>query len=578
MIRNTFLHIKGISKRQEQVLWQQGVTDWTLYAPASCPSVLDDSFDALSSGDADFFARALPKAEHYRIALAFSDDVLFLRAETTGASLYYDSLTMVGWSLGSTYNVYVEGEDSTHFEEAVRRAKAVVTFNGTVHDCKFIQKHFPEMVLPSVHIDLRYCAKRAGLSGGRRAIEHAVGLVRITVAESAPVLWHRFRRGNSVALRRMITQNHADVEAQKVLLDTCIARLYAKMSIPVAVRTPVRFAESSSVIRWARAAKDGLHSGITIPAYKGEQTPTVTYSLLQAEKLLDDVCVVGIDLVASEKRESGFCILHGNVATTSRMKTDEEMFEAALAAGADLISLDSPLGIPHGRTTFWDDDPMREQYGITRECERVLKQRGISGYPCLIPSMQKLTQRGMALAEKFRAHGLEVIEGYPGGTQDILSIPRKQAGLGDLVEGLREFGITGQFVQDVAWQVEEAQTKSTITMCSPKKIRSKGSRAQKVSNWTEKERMSRQQESEVCWSRLSEDGRPVNGASAKNISTQASSTKKNVASKRSRVSHDELDAITSAMVGLFYLCGRYEALGNAEEGYLIVPRLREVAN
>lgn len=36
--------------------------------------------------------------------------------------------------------------------------------------------------------------------------------------------------------------------------------------------------------------------------------------------------------------------------------------------------------------------------------------------------------------------------------------------------------------------------------------------------------------------------------------------------------HDELDAITSALVGYFYLAGEYEALGNEEESYLIIPR------
>lgn len=38
-----------------------------------------------------------------------------------------------------------------------------------------------------------------------------------------------------------------------------------------------------------------------------------------------------------------------------------------------------------------------------------------------------------------------------------------------------------------------------------------------------------------------------------------------------KVSHDELDAITSALVGYFYLAGLYERLGNEEEGYLIIP-------
>jgi predicted nuclease with RNAse H fold len=39
-----------------------------------------------------------------------------------------------------------------------------------------------------------------------------------------------------------------------------------------------------------------------------------------------------------------------------------------------------------------------------------------------------------------------------------------------------------------------------------------------------------------------------------------------------RVTHDEVDAITCALVGLFYLADDYIALGTAEEDYLIVPR------
>ena len=64
-----------------------------------------------------------------------------------------------------------------------------------------------------------------------------------------------------------------------------------------------------------------------------------------------------------------------------------------------------------------------------RECERMLKRRGINVYPCLIPSMQKLTRRGIDLAEKFRKLGIPVIESYPGAAQDIVGIPRKRAGL-----------------------------------------------------------------------------------------------------------------------------------------------------
>jgi len=42
------------------------------------------------------------------------------------------------------------------------------------------------------------------------------------------------------------------------------------------------------------------------------------------------------------------------------------------------------------------------------------------------------------------------------------------------------------------------------------------------------------------------------------------------------VTHDEVDAITSALVGLFYLAGDYIALGTPAEDYLIVPRSPKV--
>jgi predicted nuclease with RNAse H fold len=43
-------------------------------------------------------------------------------------------------------------------------------------------------------------------------------------------------------------------------------------------------------------------------------------------------------------------------------------------------------------------------------------------------------------------------------------------------------------------------------------------------------------------------------------------------SLRTGSTHDELDAVTSAVVGLFYLAGEHEALGAPDEGCIVVPR------
>jgi len=42
---------------------------------------------------------------------------------------------------------------------------------------------------------------------------------------------------------------------------------------------------------------------------------------------------------------------------------------------------------------------------------------------------------------------------------------------------------------------------------------------------------------------------------------------------RENITHDEADAITSAIVGYFYLDDKYVGMGNDKEGYLIVPKL-----
>lgn len=195
---------------------------------------------------------------------------------------------------------------------------------------------------------------------------------------------------------------------------------------------------------------------------------------------------VGIDLTGNESKPSGWAVLKGCHAITRPICTDEELIRESLKYHPRVISIDSPLSYPAGRDCT-DPNCDCHKYGITRYCERLLSSFGIGVYPCLIPSMVKLTNRGIALAEKFRNSGVEVIESYPGVAQDILSIRRKQNGLEHLKNSYKNFGITGEYLM------------------------------------------------------------------------------------AEKISHDELDAISSALVGLFYLNGQYVALGNEAEDYLIVP-------
>ncbi len=493
----------------EASLWSSGVLSWEDYEDRAArqKSLFSDrltdghlfanSRRALQKEDAAYFAACLHRREHYRIPLAFPMRTLFLDIETTGLSRYYDVITLVGWSYRGKYDVHIRGDDEGALRAVLADAQAVVTFNGSLFDLPFLRLGFRDLKLPPVHIDLRFLGRRVALSGPQKSIEEALGFHRPRHladmrGESAPILWHRYRRGDLDAMRLLIEYNHCDIEGMKFLFDHAVGKLLSRHKVPKRIRAQVpRFAVPSE-IAWEQACRRrsrATRRGITILPYRGPSGPAITLPSLNPPAPGNAFRAVGIDLTGSEQRPSGWCLLDGSTARTRTLATDDEIVTATLDAKPHVVSIDSPLSLPRGRTCVSDDDPGREQYGIMRHCERALKRRGINVYPALIPSMQKLTARGIRLASRVRAVGIPVIESYPGAAQDIMGIPRKRASLEMLREGLAEFGVSGSF-------------------------------------------------------------------------------------KTEPVTHDELDAITAAVVGVFFWSGKFEALGSDDEEALIIPDLK----
>jgi len=510
MLRSTFCHLPGISQEREKSLWEQGVTDWDeleatghsqlpLFANHAPRSTLlrelDASRRALEEGDVAFFASRIPKQHHYRLAAAFPQRTVFLDIETTGLSRYYDYLTLVGWSIGSEYFVTLRGEEPDALKDALTSAKVLVTFNGTIFDIPFLAQEYAGLDLPFAHVDLRFAARRVGLQGGQKEIERQLGRMRSAEiadvqGQAAPILWHRFRRGDLEAIRTLLSYNHADIEGMRWILDAVIERSFgSEQVLPRGSNGWHRFSDLRSDFSWSELAERA-------EAYQRVQ---LRGQVLRPSATIEDLIftdrepilrVVGVDLTGADERPTGWCLLAGRSATTTLLRTDREILSETVSARPHVVSIDSPLSLPTGRIRVTDDDPGRESYGIMRYCERVLKRRGVNVYPALIPSMQRLTSRGMRLARELRRAGIPVIESYPGAAQDIMNIPRKRAGLEFLEAGLAEFGVTGEFLE------------------------------------------------------------------------------------RS-VSHDELDAITAAIVGVFFWSGRFERLGPEQFGEeaLIIPDL-----
>ena len=457
---------------------------------------VEASEQAFATGDIAYFGRVLPRREHYRIAASFPDRCTFLDIESTGLSTYYDAVTLIGWSAGRNYTALVDPRATERLDQDLREFPIVVTFNGTLFDLPFLTKRFNKDWSTVLHVDLRYLAKRVGLTGGQKKIESAIGVARdgqlegITGAE-AVALWFDYKEGDLDALRNLVRYNHADVEGMKHVFEETLHRLTLdatsgtvkpKLIFP---RTAVTFNATGGNSGRVQDAGNRA-SRVSISPYRGIVGPRIGLDDLRQCADLDALAVVGIDLTGSEKRKSGWATVTGAKLQMARVASDDEIIERTLGAEPYLVSIDSPLSLPAGRLTEFDDDPGRQEFGIVRTAERQLRRRGINVYPALLPSMQRLTRRGIELANQLRRSGVAVIESYPGAAQDILGIPRKKTSLRHLLRGLRRFGYA--------------------------------------------------------------DLEGVSG-----------------------ISHDELDAATSALVGQFMVAGYWEALGSPEEDYLIVP-------
>lgn len=146
---------------------------------------------------------------------------------------------------------------------------------------------------------------------------------------------------------------------------------------------------------------------------------------------------LGVDLAGSPRRPTGMCLLDVDLyAKTWIAYTNEEILRAAIELRPDIVAIDAPLSLPQGRSSL--DDRSGPHF---RECDIALRLLGIRFFPVTLGPMRMLTARGMQLRRALEAEGFTVIEVYPGGAQDVLGIPRKNAGLEALRRGLESVGV-----------------------------------------------------------------------------------------------------------------------------------------
>lgn len=180
-----------------------------------------------------------------------------------------------------------------------------------------------------------------------------------------------------------------------------------------------------------------MSANASIP--EGRSTTSDAVDATEAPRL-----TVGIDLRSGPRYPTGLAILDRSrrLHRLEVARSDEHLLDAIAEARPSLIAIDAPLGLPEGRCCT-DQSCECARHGIMREVDRVCAAAGYRPFPTLLPSMVKLTERGIRLHATLTQAGHQVIEVYPGMAQDVLGIPRKGQGIDGLRRGLKRAGILG---------------------------------------------------------------------------------------------------------------------------------------
>lgn len=238
-IEQSYIPVRGVGETRERSLWAQGATHWDRFDPdllgektgARVESFIERAEPRLDERDVDFFAREFPDQAQWRLYENFRSRTLFLDIETTGLDRHRDIVTTVSLHRDGETETLVRGRDLTaeRLQAQLSEASLVSTFNGAQFDLPFLETAL-DLVIDRPHLDLRFLARRVGLTGGLKAIEREVGIDRDRPdidGREAIRLWQEYERGDRAALETLCEYNRADTRNLAPLADHLVAELDA---------------------------------------------------------------------------------------------------------------------------------------------------------------------------------------------------------------------------------------------------------------------------------------------------------------------------------------------------------------
>lgn len=519
MIRETFIHIAGIGRETEFHLWSSGIFDWADLR-ATRLAVRPEVISAIEASEAAFRQKDV---DYFFFLLpagerwrVFADfSRRFAALDIETTGLsIYDELTVVGIEMHGKYRTFIKGSNLEDAIGVLESASGLLTFNGTLFDLPFLRRTFPGIRLPSAHLDLRFLGRRVGFRGPLKEVESAAGLRRSSEVEGL---------GGYAATVLWSQFEHGDLNALELLIkynsaDTCVLRPMCQIIVG-------RLHEELNNALRGTVRQHRLfdYRRGSFLSHRADKAPRATVPKIAPQR--GSLIVNGSRIQIPKRRWAGPAITIDTLLErigdpTSRIVGIDLSGSEARPSGWALLQGDLVVS----RTMRTTADILRQTIACKPDLVSI-------DSPLTIPEGRDCTSDKCAC----RQYGIS----------RACERELRKRGIGIywcLIQSMQALTRRGM---EIASELQSAGIKV---------IESYPGAAQDIMRIPRK-RASQDQ----LMAGLRSFG--VRGIRAKEL-----------------ITHDELDAITSALVGVFYLGDMYEGLGSDSEGYLVVPLLKENAH
>ena len=219
ILRNTFIHLKGIGQKKESDLWMSGVLT---HEEAMKSIKLGTRTNCLKASKRDLeeknwqsFYECMNSKDHWRLFGDMMSETAYIDIETTGLGSATDIITTAVVHSAKSAHVFVNGINLDDLLDYLSRFSLIVSYNGKTFDIPFIERFFKTQI-KTPHIDLRYVLASMSYKGGLKSCEKQLNLPSRSGMEdidgyTAVLLWNYYSRTNDPkALETLLAYNFED--------------------------------------------------------------------------------------------------------------------------------------------------------------------------------------------------------------------------------------------------------------------------------------------------------------------------------------------------------------------------------